>query len=73
MMDKDRLGKAISDAVITASGLTPSAADRTAFEDNMKIIADEILKEFANFSDVAPGTFNDSLAVTITGVGGPVT
>ena len=72
-LDKDRLGKKISDAVITASGLTPSAADRTKFEDNMKIIVDEIIKEWGSFAEIAAGSFTDSLSNPVTGIGGPTT
>jgi len=45
-LDKDRLGNAMADAVLTLSGLTPIGGDETKLRDLMKVLADEIIKEF---------------------------
>lgn len=63
-LSKDRLGNAMADAVLTISGLTPIAADETKLRDLMKVLADEIIKEF-----IANAVVSTNLAVTsVSGV-----
>lgn len=45
-LDKDRLGNALADRIITIMGASaPIAADETALRTLMKALADEIVKE----------------------------
>lgn len=81
MMDKDRLGNAIADRIITFSGNALSGADETQLRNLWKAIAEEIVNEIDTFAQldllaadipVDPGTFVENLPVPgtpITGVG----
>lgn len=60
-LDKDRLGNAMADRVLTFTGGTPEAADETALRDLMKALAEEIITEFID---------NAVVDVTTTGVTG---
>ena len=51
-MDKDRLGNKLADAVLTFLPSAPIAADETKLRDLMKVIADEIIKEFTGFAEI---------------------
>ena len=65
-------GKDVADAI---AGLGITAGDpitSTQLELLWKTIKQVTIDNMAK-ADVAPGTFNDSLANPITGVGGPVT
>ena len=74
-MDKDRLGIAMSDAMIAASGVTPIALDKTAMETVMIALADEIIKEFIAFAEVTdivtstPGATAGQTTLPGTGTG----
>ncbi len=62
-LDKDRLGDKIADALIAEDGLQLNAADEATMRVKMKIIADEVIKEFkanglvtiTSVSGVTPG------------------
>lgn len=80
-LDKDRLGNAIVDRILTFAGIAPTGTDETTYRNMWKAIADEIVKEFAVNADlvllsgdipVNPGTFvenNPTPGTPITGVG----
>ena len=81
MLDKDRLGAAIWAAVKTVGGPYTPAISPALDAQGLNLwtkVADEIIKEFAANSDVAPGTFTVTVPALntptpVTGVGGPVT
>lgn len=71
-LDKDRLGNALADRIITIMGASaPIAADETALRDLMKALSDEIIKEFetngvVNTTVTTPDTINGTGVGTIT-------
>lgn len=65
-LNKDRLGDAIVDRILTFSGVVPIPADETQMRNLWKAISEEIIDEIKNFADinlatsdipVLPGTF----------------
>jgi hypothetical protein len=80
-LDKDRLGNAIADRILTFAGYALAGADDARLRELCKAIADEVIKEVKNHADldleagdipVDPGTFvenNPVPATPITGVG----
>lgn len=68
-LDKDRLGNAMADVVLAATGQTPTSADETTLRNLMKGLADEIIKEFIANAVVSVTT----TGTTATGTpGGPL-
>lgn len=79
-LDKDRLGDAIVDRILTFAGIAPGAGDEAQVRALWKAIADEICKEIKTNADIAllsgdipvdPGTFQEQLPFVgpIIGVG----
>lgn len=72
-LNKDRLGNALADRIITIMGVNaPGAADEATFRTTMTALADEIIKEFIANAVVATtvtGTLPDG-AVNASGTGG---
>lgn len=78
-MDKNRLGDAIVDRILSFAGIAPSGTDETLYRQMWRAIADEIIKEIdvnadivLNASDIPidPGSFIDSITFApITGTG----
>lgn len=68
-LDKDRLGNAIADRILTFAGIPPNGTDETQLRNLWKAIADEIVKEIMNNATITmangefkvlPGTFQDN-------------
>lgn len=55
-LDKDRLGDAMADRVISFLTVTPGGADETALRNLMKGLAQEIIDEFTNNAVVTTTT-----------------
>lgn len=69
-MDKDRLGNAMADAVLTFLPSPPSGGDETELRSLMVVLADEIIKEIVGFAVVGVTTPNAQAgATTLPGTG----
>jgi hypothetical protein len=78
-LDKDRLGDAIADRVLSFAGIAPGAPDEAQLRQLWKAIAEEIIDEIKLHADIVlgtgdvqvlPGTFAENLPVPNTPITG---
>lgn len=78
-LDKDRLGNAIADKILTFAGIPPGAGDEAQLRAMWKAIAEEIIDEIKQHADIVlltgdvqvlPGTFAENLPVPNTPITG---